>query len=271
MHSQPFLITSITLLAPFLLLTTSDSSAEEKKRIEDNSFLIEEAYNQEDGVIQYIQSFQYSKRTDEWLYTFTHEMPLPNQSHQFSYTVPIVRVSADPTHQTGFGDIGINYRYQLVKTDDWALAPRLSLILPTGKYRESIGNGAMGYQVNIPLSVNLAENWVSHWNAGTTYTPNAREASGAQADIRGTNMGASVVYLHSETLNFLVEYAKTENQVIQPDGSLVWEKSEFINPGFRYAKNYASGWQVVTGVSFPIGIGPSENDNGIFLYLSFEK
>jgi len=271
MRIQSLRLASIALLAPCLLLTSLDSSAEEKKRIEDNSFLIEEAYNQEDGVFQYIQSYQYSKKTNEWLYTFTHEMPLPNLYHQFSYTVPIARVSGDPAFQTGVGDIGINYRYQLVKTDEWALAPRFSVILPTGKYREGLGNGATGYQVNIPLSVELADNWVSHWNAGATYTPNAREASGIQADIRGTNVGASVVYLQSETLNFLVEYVKTENQAIQSDGSLVWEKSEFINPGFRFAKNYASGWQVVTGVSFPIGIGSSKNDNGIFLYLSFEK
>jgi hypothetical protein len=271
MRIQASRVASIALLAPCLFLISLNSSAEEKKRIEDNSFLIEEAYNQEEGVIQYIHSYQYSKKTNEWLYTFTNEIPMPNQNHQFSYTVPIARVSGDSSFQTGFGDVGINYRYQLAKTDDWALSPRFSVILPTGKYRDGLGNGATGYQVNIPLSIDLAENWVSHWNAGATYTPNAREASGIQADIRGTNVGASVVYLHSETLNFLVEYVKSENQAIQSDGSLVWERSEFINPGFRYAKNYASGWQVVTGVSFPIGIGPSKNDNGIFLYLSFEK
>ena len=89
MRIQSLRLASIALLAPCLLLTSLDSSAEEKKRIEDNSFLIEEAYNQEDGVFQYIQSYEYSKKTNEWLYTFTHEMPLPNLYHQFSYTVPI--------------------------------------------------------------------------------------------------------------------------------------------------------------------------------------
>lgn len=271
MKSQSMRFVNIALLALGLSIASLNASAEEKKRIEDNSFLIEEAYNQEEGVIQYIQTYQYSQKTKEWLYTFTNEFPLPNQNHQFSYTVPVARVGGDPNFQTGLGDIGINYRYQLVKNDDWALAPRFTVILPTGNYREGLGNGATGYQVNVPLSVDLADRWVSHWNAGATYTPNAREASGIQADIRGINIGASVVYLHSETLNFLVEYVKSENQAIQSDGSLVWEKSEFINPGFRYAKNYTSGWQMVTGVSFPIGVGPSKNDNGIFLYLSFEK
>lgn len=44
----------ITLLAYCLLTASTNVSAQEAKRIEDNSFLLEEAYNQEEGVIQYI-------------------------------------------------------------------------------------------------------------------------------------------------------------------------------------------------------------------------
>jgi hypothetical protein len=87
---------SITLMTYCLLAASMNVSAEEAKRIEDNSFLIEEAYNQEEGVIQYIQSYQYSKRTKNWNYTFTNEIPMPNQTHQFSYTVPLARVGDDP-------------------------------------------------------------------------------------------------------------------------------------------------------------------------------
>lgn len=260
----------ISVASSALLAFASSALAEKPKRIEDNSFLIEEAYNQEDGVIQYIQSYQYSKRTREWLYTFTHEMPFPNQTHQLSYAVPIARVRGDNSN-AGFGDIAINYRYQLIRNDALALAPRISVILPTGDYKKSLGNGAVGYQIGIPLSVDLADKWVSHWNAGATWTPNARGVTGVKADSRGYNYGASVVYLQSENLNFLVEYVRNAAQSVQSDGSKSWDKSSFINPGFRYAKNYQSGLQVVSGVSFPIGVGPSRKDNGIFLYLSFEK
>ncbi len=271
MKITPSRFSSVTLLTCCLLTPSINVSAEEAKRIEDNSFLIEEAYNQEEGVIQYIQSYQYSKKTKNWNYTFTNEFPMPNQTHQFSYTVPLARVGDDPTFQSGLGDIALNYRYQLIKNDDMALAPRFSVILPTGQYKKGLSNGATGYQINIPLSVDLADKWVSHWNAGATYTPKARETSGVRADIRGTNHGASLVYLHSETLNFLVEYVRNENQAVQPDGSKAWEKSAFLNPGLRYAKNYESGWQMVSGVSFPVGVGPSRKDNGILFYLSFEK
>lgn len=270
MKIQLFRFVCISVVSSGLLAYSSTALAEKPKRIEDNSFLIEEAYNQEDGVVQYIQSYQYSKKTREWLYTFTHEMPFPNQTHQLSYAVPITRVRGDSSN-TDFGDIAVNYRYQLIRNDALALAPRISVILPTGDYKKGLGNGAVGYQVNIPLSVDLADKWVSHWNAGATYTPNARGVTGAKADSRGYNYGASVVYLQSENLNFLVEFVRNSAQSVQPDGSKSWDKSSFINPGFRYAKDYQSGLQVVSGVSFPIGVGPSKKDNGIFLYLSFEK
>ena len=37
------------------------------------------------------------------------------------------------------------------------------------------------------------------------------------------------------------------------------------------AWNLKSGWQIVPGVSVPIGVGPSKGEYGGFLYLSFEK
>lgn len=46
-----------------ILLAAGGAFAEEPKKIQDNSFLIEEAYNQEDGVIQHIQTFQYMRPT----------------------------------------------------------------------------------------------------------------------------------------------------------------------------------------------------------------
>lgn len=244
--------------------------ADEVKKIEDNSFLIEEAYNQETGVVQYIQAFQYSHKTKEWLYTFTHEMPLPNQTHQLSYTVPLARVG-DEDLNSGLGDIALNYRYQLVGSDRLAVAPRLTLILPTGDYKKGLGLGAVGYQVNLPLSWELSDKCISHWNAGATYTPRAREASGIRANLNGYNYGASMIYLHSEKFNYLVEIVKSSAQSLASDGSKAWESSSFVNPGFRAAINYESGLQVVYGASVPIGIGSSRGNNGVMFYLSFEK
>lgn len=168
-------------------------------------------------------------------------------------------------------DIGLNYRYQVVANDTVAFAPRFSLILPTGDYKKGLGNGATGYQFNLPLSVVLSEKWISHWNLGGTYAPNAKEASGAKADLNAYFYGGSLIYLQSETFNWMVEYIRNDAQAVLPDGSKEWDKAAFINPGFRMAKNYASGWQMVAGLSFPIGVGPSRKDNSVLLDLSFEK
>jgi hypothetical protein len=44
-----------------------------RRRHPDNSFLIEEAYNQERGVIQHINSFARLWNSKDWAYTFTQE------------------------------------------------------------------------------------------------------------------------------------------------------------------------------------------------------
>lgn len=82
------------------------ASAEGAKKIQDNSFLVEEAYNQEAGVVQHIQSFMYLRQSKEWAYSFTQEWPLGDETHQLSYTVPVVRVG-DPDRSTGVGDIAL--------------------------------------------------------------------------------------------------------------------------------------------------------------------
>ena len=49
-----------------------------------------------------------------------------------------------------------------------------------------------------------------------------------------------------------------------------WTESALISPGVRAAFNFASGLQIVPGLAFPIGIGPSHGERSAFFYLSFE-
>ena len=44
--------------------------------IQDNSFLVEEAYNQEFGVVQHISSFTRFWDSKDWNYSFTQEWPV---------------------------------------------------------------------------------------------------------------------------------------------------------------------------------------------------
>src|SRR5262245_35729829 len=68
----------------------------EKKHIRDNAFLVEEAYNQEKGVVQHIFNWvnlwdrTNESRTRDFLATYTMELPLGSQTHQFSFTTQCV-------------------------------------------------------------------------------------------------------------------------------------------------------------------------------------
>ena len=259
---------ALPVLVSLLSLAAGTAPAEEAKKIRDNSFLIEEAYNQEPGVIQHILALQ-TMKGGAWDFTFTEEWPVPRETHQLSLTVPAARLDEDGS-PTGLGDILLNYRYQAVLEDPVALAPRLSLVLPTGDAARGLGGGSLGLQASIPLSVELAERWVTHWNLGATYIPDAVGPAGARGDTTAFNYGASVIYLASENFNVLVEAVGTAEQSLQPGGGREWEESFFLNPGVRFAVNYESGLQIVPGIAFPVGVGPSSGEYGVFLYLSFE-
>lgn len=262
--------TCMSLIVAAILAIGGAAFAEEPFReIQDNSFLLEEAYNQEDGVIQEIQTFQYMKG-DSWAYSFTQEWPVPTQAHQLSYTIPVEKLGRDENRHTGPGDVALNYRYQLIfKEGVMAVSPRFSLILPTGDEKKGLGNGTIGYQVNLPVSLRLSERFVTHWNLGMTFTPNSKNPGGAKADTFNTNYGMSLVYLVNRNLNALVELVGTSEQAVVSQGITESSNSFTINPGLRYAIDL-KGLQIVPGVSMPIGVGPSKGEYGVMAYLSFE-
>ena len=43
-----------------------------------------------------------------------------------------------------------------------------------------------------------------------------------------------------------------------------------LSPGIRWAYNFRSGLQIVPGLAFPLGVGPSHGQRSLLLYLSFE-
>jgi hypothetical protein len=239
--------------------------------IADNSFLLEEAYNQEAGVVQHISVFQHTWDSDGWTYAFTQEWPLWSQRHQLSFTVPVQRLGVPTGAATGLGDLAVNYRFQLVGTETRvSAAPRLSLVIPTGDEARGLGAGAPGVQVNFPVSVTLAPALLTHLNAGASHTPSARDGAGATAATTGLNLGGSLIWLLRPSVNLLVEmvWARTE-AVTGPDQTAASE-SWIVNPGIRWAHNFRNGLQIVPGLAVPIGIGPSSGDWGFLLYLSLE-
>ena len=251
------------------LLAASVALAEEpppvSPGISDNSFLLEESYNQDPGVVQHINSLTRFGASD-WVYTFTQEWPVPARAHQLSYTVPLQGTDLG----TGFGDLALNYRYQVFEHAHAAMAPRLSVLLPTGSARRGLGAGGIGLQTNVPLSLTFGTQLATHSNLGGTWTPRAKDAAGEKAATVAWNAGQSVVWLARPTFNVLVELAWTRGQAVTGPGRTAASDSLYVSPGIRWAYNFASGLQIVPGLAVPIGAGPSRGHNAVFLYLSFE-
>lgn len=241
---------------------------EKPDHIEDNSFLVEEAYNQEWGVVQHIQSFQRLWISKEWSYSFTQEWPInPAPKHQFSYTLTGVGASGAGG---GLGDTAINWRYQVFRTEKLAFSPRVSLLAPTGDSRRGRGAGGTGVQFNLPFSAVLHSKLVSHWNIGGTIVPNAKDPAGDKAPVRGYNLGQSFIYLAHPRFNLMLETVFNSTEEVVAANKTVRENSAFVSPGFRWAHNFESGLQIVPGIAVPVGVGRTAGEVGVIFYLSFE-
>ena len=251
------------------LVACAAAQDDEEKEISDNSFLIEEAYNQDKDTMQSITFFSRNTRRNEWELNFTQEFAVTSRRHQLSYTLKGEREDGE----RGFGDTLINYRYQLAGMNDddkVFVAPRFSLVLPTGNWRRGLGNGAVGYQFNLPVSVEHSKKFVTHYNAGATVTPRAKNESREWATTKDFNLGQSVVWLAKPRFNVLFEtFYETIEKVVAASRT-EREHEVFLNPGMRWAWNFKNGLQIVPGVAVPVGVGPSYGDTRVLFYLSFE-
>ena len=257
---------ALLLLSPVLL-------AQDKKEgpIQDNSFLVEEAYNQEAGVVQHISTFSRNQDSKDWVYTFTQEWPVGGLAHQLSYTLPWQQLRS-LNGSPAIGDVLINYRYQLLGDGEAkvAIAPRFSVILPTGNERLGYGRGATGYQGMLPVSWVLSESLVAHSNVGFTLTPSAKNQAGDKATTHDLTLGQSFIWLVNSRFNVMLEAVHTRGEVVLAPGQVQNQNSTFISPGIRWAYNFPSGLQIVPGIAVPLGVGSSKGEKAIFLYLSFE-
>jgi len=236
--------------------------------IQDNSFLMEEAYNQEQGIVQHIFTFRRYRGSSDFDASFTQEWPVGGITHQLSYDLPLIRSA----RETGLGDVRINYRYQLEGSGETRLAisPRLSLTLPTGDWKKGRGSGAAGIETMIPVSYVLSPVFTTHSNVGVAFTPNARNTSGARANSFGLTLAQSLIVGVHPNFQFLVEAVYTRDQSVTGENSTEWTDDFVISPGVRGAFNFASGLQIVPGFAVPLGVGPSSGDRSVFFYLSFE-
>lgn len=266
-------------LAVLLLLASSVPGAASgvqeavaEPAIADNSFFIEEAYNQEPGIIQHITSLAAAGRGRRDLYfSFTQEWPFRSQRHQLSYVLPLTRLDGQ---SAGLGDVLLNYRLQLgAGTSRWALAPRLSLVLPTGSVRRGLGDGSIGLQANLPLSYQVTSQVVTHWNAGATILPRAQGVLVGGNRPRRTlthfTLGGSVIAPTQLPVQVMFESLLNFESEIAVGGAIHRTTAWVASPGVRAAINLGS-LQIVPGVALPFTRSGGETEYGAFLYLSLE-
>jgi hypothetical protein len=241
--------------------------------IEDNSYFIEEAYNQEDRVVQHINNGRYSLvSSHDFIYSFTQEWPVFSQKHQFSYTIGFSSLNSGNVF--GLNDVMLNYRYQLTGHDAFiTLAPRISLILPTGNSKKDLGTGVVGYQVNLPASKRITNRIVCHANAGYTLLPHVASTGADNIVYHNTysfvNLGASMIWLMTYRTNLMFEAVYNIQHEAGESSEMVTQGQAIISPGIRHAFDLKN-LQIVPGIAVPILFQNNDAEFGLFFYLSFE-
>lgn len=262
------LLLALLLPWPVLAQTTVPGGPDQGKgrpfEIIDNSFLVEEAFNQERGVFQNIFGFQRSDGV--WDFAFTQEWPFTSQRQQLSYTVPLAGFSGS----TAFGDVMIHYRYQALTEGPGlpAVSPRLSVILPTGA--TEFTQDSVGFQGNIPLSKQRGDFYL-HANAGLTWYPHAPVlfAEEDHVSLLSPFLGGSAIYRVRPMFNVMVESVIEFEQLARPDGSKTRETIFTLSPGARGGWNIGDH-QMIVGAAVPITWADSATNAGMLLYFSYE-
>jgi len=238
--------------------TPPQEPAEKPFEIVDNSFLVEEAFNQEPRIFQNI--LNWSRQDGDWFLTFTQEWPITGVRHQFSYTLPYSSIRGSD----GLGDTLLNYRLQVMEEGPGrpAFAPRISAIVPTGHLDRS-----SGVQFNLPFSKQHRDLYF-HWNSGMTWVHRADRPTLVIPQLAG-----SAIYRAAAMLDVMLESVLTFDQkYADQNGTRATERDRtfILSPGVRGGWNLAADTQIIIGAAVPVTWSDGSSSAGIFGYFSYE-
>lgn len=231
--------------------------------LEDNSFLIEEAYNQETRVVQHITTAELFHGATA--FSFTQEWPFHGQTHQLSYTVV-----AEQDQGFRLGDALLNYRWQAVGKDGahfW-VAPRLSGLVPVGNADKLGGNGGWGLEGEVPVSWEVGKRLSLHGDLGGTWRPSGENGAGVSAATFEPFVGASAVIFLLPELNLMAESVWRNGATVVGAGRTTHSWDHAVALGARAGFDLPSGLQIVPGAAWMPAVGDAPTRS--FLYLSFE-
>lgn len=257
----------VWLVALLVLSTGTASEAQqpvEPFAITDNSFLVEEAFNQEPRVFQNIATWI---RTEHggWDFGFTQEWPLFTQRHQLSYTLGAIGKDG----QSSYGPTFIHYRFQALQESASrpAFSPRFSLVLPTGP-RESVKDG-VGAQVNLPLSKQIHDLYF-HGNAGVTWLPRRAAETADSVILTSPHLGGSAIWRLRPMINLMLETTWIYAEFLDDIGASERIGAFTLSPGVRGGWNIGDQ-QLVVGVATPMTRADGETIWSLLTYVSYER
>ncbi len=256
-----------------ILILTSALRAQDVADFEDNSFFIEEAYNQESGVVQHIGSLVNERetvrgyKTSHTAFAFTQEWPVYGQRWQFSYSLGLLRHESEETAHgyegrlLGLESVDAALRYQLISGDDspLAIAPQLSFT----KRDEWQGRKDSGVELTLPASVRVSKRVAAHANVAVSSFPfSDKPQSGAM-------IGGSGVFAAHRRVHLLLE-ALAESERTELKNGTITETVTVLSPGVRVELSGTPRGQWIAGIALPFTFREEESSGGFFLYLSFE-
>jgi len=260
------LTTTLACVLLYSVTLGAQQPASSKWEITDNSFLVEESFNQEPRIFQNIFTWTRERR-GQWSASFTQEWPAPDKQHQLSFTIPF----SGSDSASGINDLLVNYRYQLLDEGPGrpALSPRLSVVLPSGSTSKGLGLGAYGLQFNVPASKQFGDLYV-HANAGGTWRPRVEtDTTRRRVNLWSPHVAGSVIWRATPMLNLMLESILEFEQSVDVDGETPRERTVTISPGFRRGWNRGDT-QIVVGVGVPVSRASGETTAALLTYFSLE-
>ncbi|MBB4637330.1 hypothetical protein FHS01_003366 [Longimicrobium terrae] len=218
---------------------------DEEFQIEVSGLWVEEAYNQEAGVLQ--QTVRGAAGEDGWTVEVEQEWPILSERHQLSLEV---EAGGD-----GVEAVGAGYRLLVLGGDDepLTLSPGIAVEYP-------MDSGDVEFQALLPLAVQVAENWTANALGAVNLTVEEEEK-------REWFAGGSLFWRARPYANLIVEAVYTRGDSPFPGDGQV--ESAYVLPGVQVAVP-VGGLHLVPGVGVPVGFGPSRGRAGVMLYLSTE-
>ncbi len=230
--------------------------------IVDNSFLVEETFNQDPGIIQ--TTFTWLRDdAGGWAGAIAQDWPLRVHRHQFSYTLPWDGGGL-PSH---VGQVVVSYRYQFVEVSEESpgVGARVSVILPTGRPGD---DNRPGLQAAVPMTAVWKRLHV-HANAGVTWIHRVRSDTGTAASLTSPYVAGSVVWPTASMFQLMLEDVVEFDSFLDADARRGRRTTMTVSPGLRGGWNVGRN-QVVLGAAMPVDTSGRGSSVSVLGYVSLE-